>query len=88
MNKNYYINIISKLFNNKLSYQSKNKIKYELYYRVPNLVCEYYILKNNYKFYICPTCKITISYEYINYCTNCGQCLCWYGTIKNGKRIK
>ena len=37
--------------------------------------------------FLCPMCHNMLDPEYSNYCRNCGQSLCWYGSVKHSKIV-
>ena len=46
-------------------------------FRIPMVVSEIHLHRNNMAFSVCPRCRITLDREYQTYCDRCGQALDW-----------
>lgn len=70
-----------------MSRKAKESIEQIYSYREPMLVTERYAyydwwLECYNVFPICPRCSMSFEYEYVNYCSHCGQKLKWTGYNK------
>lgn len=48
-----------------------------LQYRVPLAVRQVYLDNDGYFNSLCPRCYRTVPWEYMSFCSSCGQCLSW-----------
>jgi len=48
-----------------------------LSYRVPMPVREFLLTRGGDTFPVCPRCRVTMEWEYMNFCDRCGQALDW-----------
>ena len=46
-------------------------------YRVPMIVRQVYLDNDGYFNSLCPRCYRTVPWEYMSFCSGCGQCLSW-----------
>lgn len=52
-------------------------LKYFIGYRMELLIKEAVVFPNDFIYYVCPKCHMTLEREFMSYCSRCGQHSCW-----------